>query len=380
MQEQFMRRAVELAKQGAGFTSPNPCVGAVIVKGGVIVAEGWHHRAGEDHAEIVAIKEIMKKSGIVTVDLDPNLFHNAALYVTLEPCFHTGKTPPCVKALAAAKFNRIYVGMKDPFSRVNGRGVKFLRQKGLHVEICKQGSKLAGEIRDLNQPFIKWAETGMPYVVLKAGMSLDGKVATVSGESKWITSELAREDAKFERSMCDVVLVGSGTVKNDNPELAAIGKYRGKKLLRVVISSRLNLNLKAKVFRDENVFVACSDAASGGNKQRFKKAGIEFKSFGKEKVNIRKLLQFLAKKGVQSVFVEGGSNIHGSFFDETLKDRSLVDKVIFYIAPKLIGGLGSLPVIAGNGGEKLSKSVNFKNWKWEGVGEDLKVSGIINIY
>lgn len=375
-----MRRAIELAKQGGGFTSPNPCVGAVIVKAGTIVAEGWHRKAGDDHAEIVAIKEIMKKSGIVTVDLDPNLFHNASLYVTLEPCFHTGKTPPCVKALAAAKFNKIYVGMKDPFKKVNGKGIKYLKQKGLEVEVCRSGSKLVAEIRDLNQAFIKWAETGMPYVILKAGMSLDGKVATGTGESKWITSEAAREDAKLERSTCDAVLVGSGTVKSDNPELAAIGRYRGKNLLRVVVSSKLNLDLKAKVFRDENVFVACSDAASTASKQKFKNAGIGFKSFGKEKVNIKKLLLFLAKRSIQSVFVEGGSNIHGLFFDETLKDKSLVDKILFYIAPKLIGGSKSLPVIAGGGIEKLSKAISFKDWKWEGVGENLKVTGVINLY
>lgn len=380
MNEVFMRRAIELARQGEGFTSPNPCVGAVIVKGGEIVAEGWHRRAGEDHAEVMAIRDVMKKSGIVTVDLEPRLFHNATLYVTLEPCAHHGKTPPCVKTIAAAGFNRVCIGMKDPFKKVNGKGIKYLRAHGIAVEICRQGSQIAGEIRALNQPFIKWAECEIPYVTLKAGMSLDGKIATAAGESKWITGEVARNEARLERSKSDAVLVGAGTVEADDPELAAGGRYKDKTLLRVIIDNKLSLDLGKKVFRDENVFVACTDLASGANRKRFKMSGIRFKSFGKAKVNIKKLLEYLAQKDVQSVFVEGGSRVHGLFFDEAIRDHAFLDKVLFYMAPCLIGGAGALPVIGGGGVEKLAKTIKFKNWRWAGIGEDLKVEGVVNLY
>lgn len=375
-----MRRAIDLAKQGIGFTSPNPCVGAVIVKGGEIVAEGWHKRAGEDHAEIIVLKQMMKKSGIVTVDLEPALFRNATLYVTLEPCFHSGKTPPCAKAVAAAEFNKVYVGMKDPFKKVNGRGIKYLKQHGIDVEICRSGSKLEADIRDLNQPFIKWAETGMPYVIMKSGMTLDGKIATRTRESRWITGEIARKDARLERSKCDAVLIGSGTIESDNPELAVNEKYRNKKFLRVVIDKRLSLNLDAKIFRDKNVFVACTELASSVNKKCFKQAGIEFCSFGKDDVSIKKLLKYLGTSGIQSVFVEGGSGVNGAFHDAAVKDRSLLDKVLFYIAPKLIGGRDSISVIGGTGIEKLSKAVNLKDFTVARLGDDLKLEGVVNFY
>ncbi|MEK7085761.1 MAG: bifunctional diaminohydroxyphosphoribosylaminopyrimidine deaminase/5-amino-6-(5-phosphoribosylamino)uracil reductase RibD, partial [Patescibacteria group bacterium] len=331
-------------------------------------------------AEIIVLKQMMKKSGIVTVDLEPSLFHNAILYVTLEPCSHNGKTPPCASAVTAAEFNKVYIGMKDPFKKVNGRGIKYLKQHGVDVEICRPGSKLEADIHDLNQPFIKWAETGMPYVIMKSGMTLDGKIATSTKESRWITGEIARRDARLERSKCDAVLVGCGTVKSDNPELATCEKYKNKKFLRVIIDKKLSLNQDSKIFRDKNVFVACTDLALTANKKRFKNAGIEFRSFGKDDVSIKKLLRYLGTRGVQSVFVEGGSGVNGAFHDAAVKDRSLLDRVLFYIAPKLIGGRDSISVIGGTGIEKLSKAVNLKDFTVDRLGDDLRLEGVINFY
>lgn len=350
-----MKRAATLAKKGEGFVSPNPCVGAVIVKNGKIIGEGWHKKAGMDHAEIVAIKDVLNKGGNLK-DTD--------LYVTLEPCCHCGKTPPCIDAVLKYGFKNVFIGMIDPFVQVKGRSVKILKKKGIQVEICI--GKIADEIRALNQPFIKWATLGLPYVIMKAGMSLDGKIATSAGESKWITSEQARIDGKFERNKCDAVLVGAGTVSADNPEL-------GDKL-RVIIDAKLDLNVKSKVFRNKNVFVACTDEAVAKNKVKFKKSGIEFKSLGKNRISVEKLLKFLGKRGIQSVFVEGGSEVNGSFFDE-----KMIDKVIFYIAPKLIGGKG-LPVIGGKGIEKLSEVMEFKNFSVDKIGKDLKAVGVLNFY
>lgn len=380
MDEIFMKRAIELARKGEGFTSPNPCVGAVIVKGGQIVAEGWHEKAGADHAEIVAIKQMMMKSGIMTVDIEPMLFHNATLYVTLEPCAHTGKTPPCVKAVAAAGFSRVVIGMRDPFKKVNGKGISYLKKHGIKVSIIKPTSKLAEEVRAINQPFIKTVTLGLPYLTLKAGLSLDGKIATSSRNSKWITNEKSRIDSKIERSKCDAVIIGARTVCADNPELAAIGDYKSKNLLRVIVGDKFNFDKSMKVFRDQNVLIACSDAMPSKLKKKFIDASVSVKSFGKKKVVLKKLLKYLSLNGVHSVFVEGGSGLNGSLFDENLADSKLVDRVLFYYAPKLVGGEKSLSVIGGTGIDKISDSIDIVKSKFELIDQDLKYDGVINFY
>lgn len=373
-----MKRAMELAKKGLGFTSPNPCVGAVIVKGGEVVAEGYHKKAGDEHAEIKAMRELMKKTGLVTMDFDPALFENATLYVTLEPCSHNGKTAPCSKAVVAAGFKKVYIGMKDPFKKVNGRGISFLKKNGIDVQILKVGTELADDIRGLNQPFIKWATTDLPYLIMKTGMSLDGKIATSGGESKWITGEKARKDARRERSLCDAVMVGVGTVLADDPELAAEGIYRKKDLLRVIIDPKLRVPLGKQVFRDENVVVFCSKLASVRNLEKFRKAGVKVKCFGGEVLSVKAMLKYLAKMGVQSVFVEGGSGMHGHIYDAFLKDRQLVDKVLFYQAPKIFGGEKSLSVVGGEGVSKLTSVQSLENVEYEVLDGDLKISGTFN--
>jgi len=375
----LMQRAYELAKNGEGFTSPNPCVGALIEKGGIVVAEGWHKVAGGHHAEVNAINELMKKSFVTSVDIDKTLFQNATLYVTLEPCCFHGKTPACTDLLLKAGFKKVFIGIKDPNKKVNGKGIKILKKYGVEVEVL--GDKILSEkLRELNQPFMKFVKTGMSYVTLKAGVSLDGKIATAKGESKWITSEISRIDAKKNRSKCDAVIVGGGTVKKDNPELSTTPKYKNKKLLRVIIDQNLSVSLDSKVFRDENVFVACSDLASKKRKEEFKKNGIKFKSFGEKEISIKKLLQYLGFLGILSVFVEGGSFTFGKFHDAFLKEKNLLDKIIFYMAPKIIGGNNSLPVVGGDGIGKLKNVMSLKNFISEKSGDDIKVSGVLNFY
>jgi diaminohydroxyphosphoribosylaminopyrimidine deaminase / 5-amino-6-(5-phosphoribosylamino)uracil reductase len=380
MHVQFMKQACELASKYRGLTGPNPCVAALIVKGSMVVGSGCHVKAGSDHAEVLAIQEVMSKSGIQTVDIDPSLFKNATLYVTLEPCVHVGKTPACVDSVIKAGFSKVVIGMKDPFSLVNGKGIKMLKKAGIAVDLVKEDSSLGKMVRSLNQPFIKWARTGFPYLTLKSGMSLDGKIATSGGESQWITSEVSRKDARMERSLHDCVVVGSGTVLSDDPELAPHGKFKKKNLLRVIIDRKLSLSFDHKVFRDENVFVVCTGLASERNRARYKKAGFRFRQFGKDVVNVKSLLKHLGSKNIQSVFVEGGSEVSGLFVDAASKDASLIDQVVYYYAPMLLGGRKATSVVAGEGVSSLKNAISFSESEFSVSGKDLKFSGKANLY
>ncbi len=374
----FMERALELAKKAIGKTSPNPCVGAVIEKGGQIVGEGYHKKAGMNHAEMVAINEVMKKSGIKIMDIDPALFKNATLYVTLEPCCHIGKTGSCADIIVKAGFKKVCIGMKDPFAKVNGNGIKILKKHGIDVEVLNYDSPIAQKIREINQPFIKWSLTGLPYVTLKAGMSLDGKIATRTGMSKWITNLAARKNAKAERSINDAVLTGYNTVCQDNCELKPLNK--SKKLMRVIIDNKLSLDTSFKVFNDENVLIATTGQASKKNMEKFKKAGIKFKKFGKDSVSIFKLLKFLGENAVQSVFVEGGGNINGTFYDAFLKNNSIIDRVLFYYAPIIIGGSDALSVVEKEGISNLKKALVLNMANVENIDNNIKIDAFYNFY
>lgn len=362
-----MKKAFELAKKAVGFTSPNPAVGAVIVRNGKIIGSGFTRPAGLDHAEVQAIKSA-KKSVV-----------GATMYVTLEPCCHYGKTPPCTDSIISAGIKKVVVGMQDPFSKVNGQGIKILKENKIEVELLAD-TKLYQLIKDINQPFLKFVKLGLPYVVLKAAMTMDGKIATKHQESKWITGDVTRVDARLERSRCDAVLVGAGTVIADNPELAPSGKYKNKKLLRIIIDGKLSTSLDSLVYRNSDVFVATTDKASKEKIKLFKEKGIEYKSFGELEVSIISLLRYLAKRGIQKIYVEGGSGIHGAFVDASLKNKNIIDQVIFYMAPKIIGGEKSLPCIGGDGVEKMSDALKILDWSFKKVGGDFKISGFLNFY
>ena len=364
----YIEKAIEQAKKSIGFTSPNPAVGAVIVKNGKVVGVGHTQAPGKNHAEIEAIK----KAGLEAKDTD--------LYVTLEPCCHTGRTGPCTDAIKKAGIKKVFIGMKDPNPKVNGGGMRQLKKAGIKIEFLSQKLKIAEEIRQLNQPFIKAVTTGLPYVVMKAAVTLDGKIATRTGNSKWITGSEARIDARLERSFCDAVLVGAGTVKADDPELAPHGPFKNKKLLRVIIDGQLSSDLKKQIFRDQNVLVACADGAPAARRQLYDNAGIQYRSFGKKSVDIKRLLQYLGSQEIRSVYVEGGAGVHGVFHDAALKDHPLIDRVIFYIAPKIIGGTDSISGIGGHGVQLVNQVLNLEHIKMQQLGTDYKVSALVNVY
>src|SRR5882724_9875474 len=230
--EQFMRRALALARRGLGQTSPNPAVGAVLVKNGRVIGEGWHKRAGGPHAEVFALRGVNARG--------------ATLYVTMEPCRTWGKTPPCTEAIIAAGVKRVVVAALDPNPKHNGRGLRVLRRAGIRVE----SGLLADEATAMNEAFNKWITTGMPLVTAKAAMSLDGKIATRTGDSKWITSEAARREAHKLRACVDAIMVGANTVTRDDPQLTVRHGQRGRQPLRVVVDAKGRTSIKAKVFRN----------------------------------------------------------------------------------------------------------------------------------
>jgi len=288
--ERFMRRALALARRGVGKTSPNPAVGAVLVRGGRIVGEGWHKRAGKAHAEINALRGVNARG--------------ATLYVTLEPCCTHGRTPPCTDAIIAAGIRRVVVAATDPNPKHSGRGLRLLRRAGIRVE----AGLLAEEAAALNAAFNKWITTGLPLVIAKAALSLDGKMSTRTGDSKWITSEAARREAHKLRAGVDAIMVGGNTVIKDDPRLTLRHGVRGKQPCRVVVG---RCPRTAKVFTD----------AHGNRTLHFTTR------------NLRAVLLKLGRLGITSVLIEGGPTLLGVAFD-----AGLVDKVAFFFAPKVIAG------------------------------------------
>lgn len=348
-----MHRAIELAKFGEGFVSPNPLVGAVFVKNGKIIAEGYHKKFGSDHAEIVAVKNAGKKKISLV---------GSTLYSALEPCVHYGKTPPCVLKLVKARISRAVIAMQDPNPLVYGRGIKALRKAGIKVVVgcLKKKAEL------LNEKFIKWIASGMPFVAMKVAMSLDGKIATRTGDSKWITSEISRKYVRHLRDKYDAILVGSNTVLKDDPFLK--GFKREQK--RIILDSYLKIPLKSKVFRDKNVFVAVTDKAPKSKINALIKRGIDFKIFKSKggKIPFNPLLRFLGGKNISSILVEGGSEIFGSFIDE-----KLVDKFYWFIAPKIIGGRDAKIAVGGEGVSKMAQAMDLADCSFRQVGPDVLV-------
>lgn len=365
MNNLFWKRTLELASFGASKVSPNPMVGALIVEGAEILAEGWHKGYGLDHAEIDAYKNFRIKFPKKTLA-------GCELYVNLEPCSHVGKTPPCADFIVKAGFKRVHIAMLDPNLKVNGRGIDILKNAGIEVDVLPEDSEFAMAARDLNQAFIKFISLGLPYVTLKAGLSFDGKIATRFNESKWISSDASRHDSRAIRDCSDAVVIGSSTVLLDNPNLGSS--------LRVILDKDLSLDLNFDVFRDNNVLVATTELASLSNRKKYSDAGVDFVILGSKRVSIVKLLEFLAKRSVQSVFVEGGASVHGSFVDAALKDGNCLDKFIFYFAPKIIGSSSSLSVVGGDGAKSLSDAFEFEKFYYEKIGPDLKITAFKNIY
>lgn len=365
----FWELAFAEAKKAIGLVSPNPAVGAVIVRGNTIVGIGHTQKPGYHHAEVAALQRAGSKA------------RGATMYVTLEPCCHVRKlTGPCTNALIKAGIKKVIVATKDPNPEVAGKGIAVLKKAGIAVELLSAKLETARVAREINQPFFKAMYTGLPYVVLKAGVTLDGKIATKTGESKWITSKEARIDARLERSLCDAVLVGVGTVKADDPELAPHGKFKNKKLLRIIIDPELSLDKKYQVFRDENVLVVCTAKAPEARKKYFAKHAINVVDCGEEVVSWRSLLEYLGEQKIRSVYVEGGAGVHGSLVDAARQDFLLLDQCIWYIAPVIMGGIDSKTAIAGNGAAKIINVLRCSKTEVQKIGDDFKITGYLNQY
>ncbi len=318
--EEFMRRALRLARKGEGRVSPNPLVGAVIVRDGRIIAEGYHHRYGERHAEIDAIANATEPVAGATV------------YITLEPCSHTGKTPPCVDALIASGPRRVVVGTIDPNPLVSGRGIAALQRHGIETETGVLGEAC----QQLNEVFFKFIRTGIPFVTLKFALTLDGRIATAAGHSRWISSPPSLRFAHRLRRSHDAILVGAGTVLKDDPELTC-RLVRGKDPLRIVVDSQLRTSPDARVFdtRRSNAVVAATGRAHDDRRRLFEQMEIEVLDPGEDEgghVDLRGLLTILGQRKIASVLVEGGAGVNTSFLKE-----QLVDRLIAVIAPKIVG-------------------------------------------
>ncbi|MCR5785350.1 MAG: bifunctional diaminohydroxyphosphoribosylaminopyrimidine deaminase/5-amino-6-(5-phosphoribosylamino)uracil reductase RibD [Eubacterium sp.] len=360
MDKKFMERALELAKKGEGHTNPNPMVGAVIVKDGRIIGEGYHERCGEGHAEVNAFKNCKEDTS------------GAEMYVTLEPCSHYGKTPPCADLIISKKIKKVYVGALDPNPLVAGRGVKKLRDAGIEVETEIMGD----ESRRLNEIFMKYIVKKEPFVLLKAAMTLDGKIATASGESKWISSKESRQDAHRLRNKYMAIMVGIGTVLFDDP-LLTCRIEGGKNPVRIVVDSHLRIPLEAKILKDQDkaeTIVAIAKAESLEKLRAIDNMGISVikvpKKDNPEKVDIKELIRVLGSQGIDSVLVEGGSGILGSVVKE-----KLADKVKIYVAPKLLGGEKAKTPVGGSGILKLEEALCLEELEVERFGKDVALSG-----
>ncbi len=353
--EFYIKRTLRLAAKAKGMTSPNPMVGAVIVKNGEIIAEDYHKTPGKPHAEALAITKAGENA------------EGSTLYVNLEPCCHTEKrTPPCTKAIMNAGINKVVIGMPDPNPKVSGKGITELLKTGIEV---KSGI-LEDESRRLNEAYVKFITTGKPFVTLKIAMTLDGKIATPEGQSKWITGEKARKTVHRLRSSVDAIVTAIGTVKADDPQLTARIKG-GRNPLRIVIDPNLEIPLNAKILQvpPETVIVT---RTNNSKSTYLEKSGIKILYF-KNKFDLKWLIEKLGQMNITSVLIEGGSSLNA----HSLED-GVVDKIIFFIAPKIIGGRDSFPAIGGKSFKKLEEAYRITDSKVRRIGEDFLIEGYIH--
>jgi len=359
--EEYMWLAIKLALKAQGQTSPNPLVGALIVKNGTIVGRGFHCQAGTSHAEINALTEAVNKA------------QGAELYLNLEPCSHFGRTPPCVDAIIQKKIMKVFVGMVDPNPLVRGKGIRRLKEAGIEVTT----GILEKECRKLNEVFIKYITTKRPFVILKAAASLDGRVAAESGDSQWITNEKSREYVHQLRSTVDAVLVGIGTVKKDDPQLTCRLKNRkGKDPIRIVVDSTLSISPKAKVLNLNSqalTIIATTPKASLQKRALIEKKGARVLVItSKDRVDLRLLMEILGKEEITSVLIEGGSEINTSALQS-----GIVDKVLFFYAPKIIGGKQAPLMVGGKGIARVKDALVLHNITTQRFGDDVMIEGYV---
>jgi diaminohydroxyphosphoribosylaminopyrimidine deaminase/5-amino-6-(5-phosphoribosylamino)uracil reductase len=352
-----MRMVLRLAEKAAGRTSPNPMVGALLVRGRKVVATGYHRRAGGDHAEIDALKRAGRNA------------RGATLYLNLEPCSHYGRTPPCVEALIAAKIKRIVAGMADPNPLVSGRGFRRLRQAGVRVH----SGVLEAESRRLNEAFIKYITRGLPFVLLKAAASLDGKTATVTGSSRWVTGRAARRRVHELRNRFDAVVVGVGTVIADDPQLTC-RIPGGRNPVRIVIDPRLRIPLTSRVLKEPGRTVIVAGARPPERKAaRLESLGAEVWRMPsrRDRIAFAAVLKKIAEQEMVSVMIEGGAITAGRALA-----AKVVDKIAFFYAPKIVGGDG-LPIVSSLGIKQMGQSRPVQNIEIETIGNDILLTGYL---
>jgi diaminohydroxyphosphoribosylaminopyrimidine deaminase/5-amino-6-(5-phosphoribosylamino)uracil reductase len=355
---QWMQAALELAQQGRGYVEPNPLVGAVIVRDNCPVGRGWHQRFGEAHAEVNALAQAGQ------------LARGATLYVTLEPCCHHGKTPPCTDAILRAGIRRVVAAMPDPYSQVAGQGAARLRAAGVEVAlgVCE------AEARRLNAPYLKLLATGRPYVHAKWAMTLDGKIATRTGDSKWISNAASRHLVHALRGRMDAIVVGIGTALADDPLLTA--RPPGPRTpVRVVLDSRARLPLTgqlAQTAREAPVMVVTSDAVDRERVDGLTALGCEWFAVpgGKERPQLPAFLDELGRRRMTNILVEGGSEVLGSFLD-----AGEIDEVQVFVAPRLVGGTEARTPISGRGVDRIGEALGLSEWRAEMVDGDVFIHG-----
>ena len=360
--QRYMERALELAKLGEGSTSPNPMVGAVVVKDGKIVGEGYHQKYGGPHAEVFALKEAGEKA------------IGADIYVSLEPCSHYGKTPPCAQKLINTGIKRAVIAMVDPNPEVAGRGIEMLREAGIEVEL----GLLKEEAQNLNEIFLKYIKSDYPFVYLKKAQTLDGYIASSSGDSKWITNSAARLEGHKLRHRVDAIMVGIGTVLADNPSLTArLESKNGIDPIRIILDPLLEIPLTAKIINQKSTaktLIITSDnlnnsAAQIKKEKLLKKKQVEILTFETDNTNyfnLKKLLIELRDRKISSVLVEGGAKLSHTFLKE-----NLVDKFYYFIAPKIYGGSDGIASFCGEGPKMMSDAVELEILEQKNIDDNI---------
>ncbi|MCL5040294.1 MAG: bifunctional diaminohydroxyphosphoribosylaminopyrimidine deaminase/5-amino-6-(5-phosphoribosylamino)uracil reductase RibD [Firmicutes bacterium] len=358
----FMQLALDLAKEAQGRTSPNPMVGALVVRDGQIVGRGFHKKAGSEHAEVVALREAGEKA------------RGATLYVTLEPCCHYGRTPPCTKAILRAGIARVVVAMADPNPLVAGKGIQELRAAGVEVTAGVLGEAAAS----LNEVFIKYITTGRPFVSLKMALTLDGKIATTQGDSFWVSGPAARRWVHQLRDRVDAVMVGVNTLLRDDPLLTTrLEGLKGHDPVRVIVDSRGRTPPTARVLRGESsspAIIATTPAASAEKLEELRRAGAEVLMCREKsgQVDLPDLFFALGRREITSLLLEGGPRLNASALRE-----GLVDKIHFFLAPKVVGGLAAPGPIGDLGIERMPGALAIQDLTCERVGEDFLLTGYL---
>lgn len=352
-----MHRALELAARGKGRVSPNPCVGCVIVKKGKMVGEGYHQRFGGPHAEVLALNEAGRNA------------RQATAYVTLEPCNHWGKTPPCVPQLVNAGIKQVYIAMKDPNPIVAGRGIRALKKAGIRVQSGMEEKAAA----TLNRSYITWMKRKRPHTVAKMALTLDGKSATASGESKWISGEASRRLVHKLRAESDAVLIGANTANRDNPSLTSHGA--GRNPLRIILDPHLRTKKSLRVYRDRQAktLVVVDPSKSFSRERELQKRGVQIlrTSLRFNRVNLLQLLKNISKINVSQLFIEGGGETIWPFIE-----HGLLDEIYFFIAPKILGGRSALTPVEGTGFKKIAQALKLRDVSVSRSGEDILVHAL----